>query len=53
MGYVSQGRVVELAGYLWAETIDFLVDREVPRGPAGLFAEKVRWEVEGLLDHVK
>lgn len=50
---VSQEQVVELADYLGAETIDFLVERGVSRSPAGLFADKVRWEVEGLLDHVK
>ena len=50
---VSSDLVVCLAGVLWGETIDFLVTRGVSRADAGAFADKVRWGIEGLLDHVK
>lgn len=45
--------VVCLAGFLWGETIDFLVERGVSREDAGEFADKLRWEIEGLLDYVR
>ena len=45
--------VICLAGVLWGETIDFLVQRGVSRDEAGAFADKIRWEIEGLLDHVR
>ena len=50
---IGSDLVICLAGVLWAGTIDFLVERGVPREKAGEFADKLRWEVEGLLDHVE
>ena len=50
---VNSDLVACLAGVLWGEAIDFLVTRGVSREDAGAFADKVRWELEGLLDHVK
>lgn len=54
MGHVKVDAdlVVCLAGVLGAEAIDFLVQRGVSRDEAGAFADKLRWEIEGLLDHV-
>lgn len=45
--------VVCLAGVLWGEALDFLAQRGVPRDEAEAFADKLRWEIEGLLDHVR
>jgi len=44
--------------YAWqaffgGEALDFLVRRGVSHEEAGKFADKVRWEIEGLLDHVR
>lgn len=50
---VSSDLVVCLAGVLWGEAIDFLVERGVTRGEAAAFADKLRWEIEGMLDYVK
>lgn len=50
---VNSDLVVCLAGVLWGETIDFLVGRGVSREKAGAFADKLRWEIEGLLDYVR
>lgn len=44
--------VIQLAGVLWGETVDFLVERGVSRYEAGEFADKLRWKVEGFLDDV-
>jgi len=53
MSRVNADLVVCLAGVLWGETIDFLVKRGFSRENAGEFADKLRWEIEGLLDYVK
>lgn len=45
--------VICLAGVLWGETLDFLVQRGVSHEEAGKFADKVRWEIEGFLDYVR
>ena len=45
--------VICLAGVLWGEALDFLVQRGVPHDEAGAFADKLRWEIEGVLDHVR
>lgn len=45
--------VICLAGVLWGEALDFLVRRGVSHEEAGKFADKVKWEIEGLLDHVR
>lgn len=50
---VDSDLVICLAGVLWGETIDFLVQRGVSRDEARAFADKLRWEIEGLLDHVR
>lgn len=50
---VSSDLVLCLASVLWGETIDFLVERGVSRDDAGAFADKLRWEIEGLLDYVR
>lgn len=50
---VDSDLVVCLAGVLWDETIEFLTMHGVSREDAGLFANKVRWEIEGLLDYAK
>jgi hypothetical protein len=54
-GYVklNSDLVICLAGVLWGEALDFLVRRGVPHDEAGEFADKLRWEIEGLLDHVR
>lgn len=54
-GYVklNSDLVICLAGVLWGEALDFLVRRGVPHDEAGAFADKLRWEIEGLLDHVR
>ena len=44
--------VVCLAGEIWGETVDFLVERGVSRADAGVFADKLSWEIMGLLDYV-
>lgn len=51
--HVNAGLVVSLAVSLWDATVDYLVHREVPRDEAEKFADKLRWEVEGLLDYVE
>lgn len=53
MTKVDTDLVVLLAGMLWSEAIDFLTAKGVPREDAGALADKVRWEIEGLLDYVK
>lgn len=53
MSEVNADLVVCLAGALWGETVDFLVGRGVSRENAGEFADKLRWEIEGLIDYVK
>lgn len=53
MSSVNQNQVVDLASDLWSVTIDRLVKCGVSRTEAGEFADKVRWEVEGLLDYVE
>ena len=50
---VSSDLVICLADMLWGEAIDFLVGRGVSRENACAFADKLRWEIEGLLDYVK
>ena len=50
---VDSDLVICLAGVLWGEAIDFLVQRGVSRDEAREFADKLRWEIEGLLDHVR
>ena len=50
---VDSDLVVLLAGVLWGEAIDFLVQRGVSQDEAVAFADKLRWEIEGLLDHVR
>lgn len=50
---VSSELVICLADVLWGNTVDFLVERGVSREDAGVFADKLRWEIEGLLDYVK
>ena len=50
---VDSDLVICLAGVLWGEAIDFLVQRGVSRDEARAFADKLRWEIEGLLDHVR
>lgn len=45
--------VICLAGVLWGETLDFLMQRGVQQDEAVSFADKLRWEIEGLLDHVR
>lgn len=50
---VSSDLVVCLAEMLWGETVEFLEERGVSREDAGAFADKLRWEIEGLLDYVQ
>lgn len=50
---VSADLVIGLAGALWGETVEFLVEKGVTRDEAETFAGKVRWGIEGLLDHVR
>lgn len=50
---VDSDLVICLAGVLWGESIDFLVQRGVSHDEARAFADKLRWEIEGLLDHVR
>nr|DAS20682.1 MAG TPA: hypothetical protein [Caudoviricetes sp.] len=45
--------VICLAGVLWGESLDFLMQRGVQQDEAVAFADKLRWEIEGLLDHVR
>lgn len=45
--------VICLAGVLWGESLDFLMQRGVQQDEAVAFADKIRWEIEGLLDHVR
>ena len=45
--------VICLAGVLWGEALDFLVQRGVQQDEAVAFADKLQWEIEGLLDHVR
>lgn len=45
--------VICLAGVLWGEALDFLMQRGVQQDEAVAFAGKLRWEIEGLLDHVR
>lgn len=49
---VNSDLVIHLTGVLWGETIDFLVKRGVSREEAVIFADKVSWEIMGLLDYV-
>lgn len=53
MSSVREGHVVQLASDLWTETIDRLVESGVSCAEAEAFADKVRWEIEGLLDFVE
>ena len=53
MTRLNSNLVIYLADELWEETIEFLVERGVSREDASAFADKVQWEVEGLLDYVK
>nr|DAQ08007.1 MAG TPA: hypothetical protein [Caudoviricetes sp.] len=50
---VDSDLVICLAGVLWGETLDFLVQRGVSHDEAVAFADKLRWEIEGLLDYVR
>lgn len=53
MSNVRQEHVVRLAADLWAVMVDHLVRSGVSRDKAGEFADKARWEIEGLLDFVE
>lgn len=50
---VSSDLVICLADMLRGETVEFLEGRGVSREDAGAFADKLRWEIEGMLDYVK
>lgn len=50
---VDADLVIWLGDMLGGATIDFLVQRGVSREDAGAFADKVQWQIEGLLDYVE
>ena len=47
---VRTDHVVQVASDLWIETIARLVKLGVSRAEAEAFADRVRWEIEGLVD---
>lgn len=49
---INSDLLIHLTGVLWGNAIDFLVERGVPREEAGVFADKLSWEIMGLLDYV-
>lgn len=53
MSNVNEDFVVRLASDLWSETIDRLVKSGASHAEAVAFADKARWEIEGLLDFVE